>query len=321
MPRIPTAVPSFFRARLLPAAAAALAIAAALALAPGAGESGGVVRSATVAAAGAAGADPVSEAVATAPALSEAVAPLASPGRRPSGVLTFTTEGGVHAAVRAADPSVRIAPPLTEPVWADSAEVRPDVYPSPNGRFIATVRRDQEGTSLDVTTGAVRVASFLLAAPDGDQLVNGAKGTARAVAGVPLTVAWSPDSRYLAFGSIIGSPWGLYVITAGDWRTERHRIWGGYAGELAWSPDSELLAISTYEIDRSDHSVLIFDSSVRRVRYLIDGCLIVWAPDGDYIALHREPKVEPGVWIASADGEDRIRVTADPTAVPLVWTP
>jgi hypothetical protein len=27
----------------------------------------------------------------------------------------------------------------------------------------------------------------------------------------------------------------------------------------AWLPDSERLAISTYEIDRTDHSVLIFD--------------------------------------------------------------
>ena len=74
--------------------------------------------------------------------------------------------------------------------------------------------------------------------------------------GVPLAIAWSPDSRRLAFGFISGAPWSLAVVSATQSVFE---LQGGYVGELTCPPDSPQLTISTYEIDRSDHDVLMVD--------------------------------------------------------------
>ena len=237
----------------------------------------------------------------------------------PRGLLTYTLGDGTYATVQAGNPTVLVDSPAREVSRTLTSGARGDVYASPDGQFVATVYRDEQGTRIDVTAGFALVGSFLLAAPEGDQLVNGGKGPAAAVSGVPLNIEWSPDSRYLAFGSITGAPWALNVLSVEAWRLDRYAIEGGYVGELAWSPGSDLLAISTYEIDRRDHNVLIFDPRTRAVSYLIDGCEIVWAPDGRYLAVHREPRIEPGVWITSADGETRIRATDDPMAFPISW--
>ncbi len=237
----------------------------------------------------------------------------------PSGVLTYSLGDGTYATVRADDPTVHVEALAREVALVEPAASQADVYDSPDEQLVATAYRDEQGTRIEVTTVSGQVGSFLLAAPEGDQLVNGGKGPAAAVASVPLTVQWSPDSRYLAFGSITGAPWALNVLSVGAGRLDRYAVQGGYVGELAWSPGSDLLAISTYEIGRRDHNVLLFDAGARTVRHLIDGCEVVWAPDGRYLAVHREPRVEPGVWIASADGETRIRATADPMAFPISW--
>ena len=80
------------------------------------------------------------------------------------------------------------------------------------------------------------------------------------------------------------------------------------------------LAISTYEIDRSNHTVLLFDPQRMSVSRLIDGCAIVWAPDAAFLAIHREPSVASGIWITSPDGETQMEATADELAFPIAWT-
>jgi len=233
------------------------------------------------------------------------------------GVLTYIVEDGSYVAIEAGYPDTQVDVPLD--VAEAAGEKVPSATVSPDRRYTAAIRRDDDGAHIDVTTGTREVASYWIASPsDADVVVDG-KGPARAVEGVPLTIAWSPDSRWLAFGSISGAPWSLVVVSASGWSQSGFEVQGGYVGELAWSPDSSQLAISTYEIDRSDHNVLMFDVATRTVRDLIDGCSIVWAPNGAFLAVHREPSVETGVWMTSSDGLARFEATDDPMAFPVSW--
>jgi Tol biopolymer transport system component len=153
--------------------------------------------------------------------------------------------------------------------------------------------------------------------------VAGGKGAARAVDGIPFVVAWSPDSQSLAFGSITGEPYVLGVLRSPGSPNPTlgfAEVRGGYIGELAWSPDGKYLAISTYSLDRRNHTVLIAAGSTGLVRTLIDGCHITWSPDSKYIAIHRDPGVEGGAWVVSAtDKEDRWPISREEKAFPLTW--
>jgi Tol biopolymer transport system component len=170
--------------------------------------------------------------------------------------------------------------------------------------------------------GVQRVV-YQLAGEFDPQLVAGGKGAARAVEGIPFVVAWSPDSKTFAFGSITGDPYVLGLMRyPGSVQPQLTfaEVTGGYVGELAWSPDGKLLAISTYALDRRNHTVLMADPVSGSIRKLIDGCHITWAPDSKYIAIHRDPGVESGAWVVSAtDSEDRWPISREVKAFPLTW--
>jgi len=198
---------------------------------------------------------------------------------------------------------------------------------SPDGRLVASVVRDGTGVFLAVTgrDGAPHSLNSLtqVAASDDPQLVAGGKGHARAVAGVPLVVAWSPDSSQLAFGSVTGAPYFLGVMSSpsSQFPTVTYaEVSGGYVGELAWSPDGTQLAISTYSMDRLNHSVLLNTPGSALVTRLADGCHITWSPDSDYVAVHRDPGAEAGAWvIAAGDFGDRWAISREAQAFPLTW--
>lgn len=237
----------------------------------------------------------------------------------PEGILTFRVEHEL-AAVRFGDAKTRVDTPTAEVPDRPSADTATEAYPSPDGRFTAVVGRDQDGTRLDVRSRGELRFSLALAGPSDPEL-RGAKALAAAIEGIPLVVAWSPDSSRLAVGSIAGAPWTLNVIGTRSWYVDRHELLGGYVGELAWSPDGESLAISTYELDGSDHNVLILDSAARSMHHLLRGCTIVWSPDSGYLAVRREPRDVPGLWIASIDGTTLTRITEEEASFPVSWTP
>lgn len=241
-------------------------------------------------------------------------APLA-PGLE--GILTYVVEDGSYVAIEAAYPDTSVDLPLDVSVASENQ--LPTGHASPDGRYTASIRQDKDGTHIDVTNGTAQIATYWIASPSDPSVVLGPKSVARAVDGIPLTIAWSPDSSRLAFGSITGAPWSLVVVSASGWSQSGVEVRGGYVGELAWAPDSSQLAISTYEIDRSDHNVLMFDVATATVRDLIDGCSIVWAPNGQFLAVHREPSVDTGVWMTSSDGLTRFEATDDPMAFPVSW--
>ena len=237
----------------------------------------------------------------------------------PEGILTFRLEDQL-VAVRVGDETSRVDPPTAEVPERANARSGTEAYASPDGRFAATVGRDQHGTRLDVSSGGQLRFSLALAGPSDPEL-RGAKALAAAIEGVPLVVAWSPDSSRVAVGSIAGAPWTLNVIGTRSWSIDRHEVLGGYVGELAWSPDGASLAISTYELDRSDHNVLVLDARARTMRHLLRGCTIVWSPDSGYVAVRREPRDVPGLWIASIDGRALTWITEEEASFPVSWTP
>src|SRR5687768_4994979 len=196
--------------------------------------------------------------------------------------------------------------------------------PSPDGKWTAAILRNPSGVFLTLRgeDGIQRITTQL-ASGDDPALVAGGKGHARAVEGVPLVVAWSPDSKTLAFGSVTGEPYSLGLLSNPGLTNPSitySQVYGGYVGELAWSPDGKLLAISTYSLDRLNHSVLIADPSTGSVRTLIDGCHITWSPDSKYVAIHRDPGPEAGAWVIAAnDKSDRWAITREGKAFPLTW--
>ena len=252
-----------------------------------------------------------------APAL-DSVAVEAPAVPRPRGILTYLAGDGTYVAVRAAVPTdqVEITELNTE---ASALSGAGGVYASPDRRYEATVRRDETGVWLDVSSDSATIQTLGIAGPDDRAAVAGTKALAAAVEGVPLTVAWSPDSRYLAYGSITGAPFSLAVVRIEGWDFTFRRVAGGYVGELAWAPDSSRLAVSTYEIDRLDHTALMYNPDGGSIRRLIDGCAVVWAPDSDFLAVHREPSIASGVWITSPDGVTQIEATGDAHTVPIAW--
>lgn len=242
----------------------------------------------------------------------------------PPGVITFEVTGqGLFTAVASGSP---LGTTTYEQLHAEGHVAAPvETAPSPDGRYLASVLREPAGVFLALTgPDGAQQPVVQLAAGDDPALVAGGKGHARAVAGVPLVVAWSPDSTQLAFGSITGEPYSLGILRHPGLKLPEvsyREVTGGYVGELAWSPDGRWLAISTYSMDRRDHSVLVVDAALGGyARYLIDGCHVTWSPDSRYVAIHRDPGPEAGAWVVSVtDPADRWPISREPGAFPLTW--
>jgi hypothetical protein len=192
---------------------------------------------------------------------------------------------------------------------------------SPDGTRSARIDRREDGVYLAVGSPGAEDLTWQLAGPSDPALVSGGKGHARELAGVPLVVAWSPDSKKLAFGSITGEPWNLTILNVeyGTVAMGHYPVSGGYVGELAWAPDGSYLAISTYSLDRRNHSVLILDAKTSRLDRVVDGCHLTWSPDSKFIAIHRDPGPDGGAWVISPDGETMYPITRERDAFPHSW--
>lgn len=230
----------------------------------------------------------------------------------PTGIIQYRTEAGVFAARPDGVAVDQLVSRLT-PHTAQAEE-----FASPDGAAVAFIQRTDGGTWLAVReAGDVRRVAQI-ATPDDPPLVAGTKVNARDAGGVPLIVAWAPDGRYLAYGSVTGQPYTLNVVERGVWTPQQYTFRDGFVGELAWSPDGRLLAVSSYSEDGRDHIVYLLEPESGRLTRSIDGCAIVWSPDSRYLALHRDPHREPGLWVLSVDGGASL-VSDDPNAVPLAW--
>lgn len=253
---------------------------------------------------------PGSEAVATA---------TATPIPAPSGILTFVADGGQYTSIPAADPTHPLVTAAIGPDDHGSAHHRPTTALSPDGRYEANVRRDDQGTFIDVVSGGHVAQSIPIAAPDGADIVAGGKSLARAVDGVPLTIAWSPDSKHLAYGSVTGAPWALNIFSTSTRSFASYEVEGGYVASSRGHRTARA-SPSPRMSSSANHTVLLLDVETSWIRRLIGGYIVVWSPDGNFVAVRREPLEEPGVWIAPIEGGTDIRVTADTKSYPVAWT-
>jgi len=198
-------------------------------------------------------------------------------------------------------------------------------YPSPDGKAVAFVEtiRDRHWTVSDlmVKENAQITRVGQIAAGRVSQLLISTKAGARSQGGVPLVVAWSPDGQQLAWGSVTEPPYTLHIAHRDGWDTHSLPLVGGWVGELEWSPDGRFLAISTYAENRTDHTILVHDTHGNQPpRQVAKGCVMVWAPDSRHLALHGEPKSQPGLWVVSVGGHAS-QITDRTGVAPFAWLP
>ena len=193
------------------------------------------------------------------------------------------------------------------------------VWVAPDATTVAFVDQTEQGAWMAVwePSGVTRLAQ--LSGPDSPRLVGQDKTAARAADGVPLLAAWSPDGSRFAYGTATDGQDVFHIADSSAWSEQSYGLSDGFVGELAWSPDGKHVAISSYSRDGQDHTVYVVAAGGGELTKLVDGCLIVWSPDSSYLAVHRDPYYEPGLWVFSIDGLERYQLSEEVGATALAW--
>jgi Tol biopolymer transport system component len=190
------------------------------------------------------------------------------------------------------------------------------LYPSPDGETVAYTQDGEDGWRLhtiNVASGELRDLGTM-----GSDGPGGVPVTSAPESKGPMAIAWSPDGSRLAFGGGFEPP---YVMHAVDLRSGAHvttEFERGYPGEIRWSPDGSRLAVSTYDIERTHHETWVVDPATGAGTHLMDGCVIVWSPDGRFLAVHGED--EPGIAIVDVVSGARAQLTRVSTDAPVAWS-
>lgn len=155
-------------------------------------------------------------------------------------------------------------------------------YPSPYATQFAFTANDSDGWHLHLYDSSTRTLRDL-----------GPMGAGGVVAGspdvkTPMYVAWSPDGTRIAFGGGLEPPYSMTILDVATGATRGIDFAEGYPGEIKWTADSAQIAVSTYDPERTRHEVYVIDPATGVSRNIISGCIIVWSPDGRFIALHKE---------------------------------
>jgi Tol biopolymer transport system component len=133
----------------------------------------------------------------------------------------------------------------------------------------------------------------------------------------PMYVAWSPDGTRLAFGGGIEAPYTMTIVDLVSGAAAWTQFAEGYPGEIKWSPDGTQVAVSTYDADRTRHEVYIVDPATGASRHVSSGCVIVWSPDGRFLAQHIER--EPGLAIVDIATGEYGFLTREQFDTPMAW--
>ena len=188
-------------------------------------------------------------------------------------------------------------------------------YPSPDRSLFAFTQDTAEGwrlMALDTTTGEISDFGDMGSDPAGvapPVVSPAAKG--------PMYVAWSPDSTRLAFGGGIEPPYTMTTVDVRDGSVRRTEFMEGYPGEIEWSPDASMIAVSTYDAERTRHEVYVVDPASGEARHVSSGCVIVWSPDGRFLAQHIDK--EHGIAIVDIASGAYGHLTDGPYDVPVWW--
>ncbi|MCH7512321.1 MAG: PD40 domain-containing protein [Chloroflexi bacterium] len=234
-----------------------------------------------------------------------------------AGVITYRSQ---ERDVTVRPSGEQVATRFVEPAAQAETSIQ-GVWIAPDATTVAFVDQTDEGAWMAVwePSGVTRLAQ--LTGPDSPPLVGQGKTAARAADGVPLLAAWSPDGSRLAYGTAIDGQDVFHIAESSAWSERSYGLSDGFVGELAWSPDGEHVAISSYSRDGKDHTVYVVAVDGDEMTKLVDGCLIVWSPDSRYLAVHRDPYYEPGLWVFSIDGLERHQLSDEVGATALAWLP
>ncbi|MEX2227304.1 MAG: hypothetical protein WEB52_12735 [Dehalococcoidia bacterium] len=193
-------------------------------------------------------------------------------------------------------------------------------YPSPDrSRFLFT-QAAADGWQLwmlDATTNAVtnlgNMGSDPANASTPEQLAPEAAGK-----GGPMYLAWSPDGTQVAFGGGFDPPYIMTTVNIDTGASVVTEFPSGYPGEIRWTADGTNIAVSTYDIERTHHETWVVDPITGAGRHLMDGCVIVWSPDGRFLAIHGEDVA--GITIIDVNTAERGQLTHRADDAPIEWT-
>ena len=188
-------------------------------------------------------------------------------------------------------------------------------YPSPDRSLFAFTQDTAEGwrlMALDTASGEIIDFGNMGSDPAGV-----APPVVSPTAKGPMYIAWSPDSTRLAFGGGSAPPYVMTTVDVRDGSVRRTEFMEGYPGEIEWSPDGSMIAVSTYDADRTRHEVYIVDPASGEARHVSSGCVIVWSPDGRFLAQHIDK--EHGIAIVDIASGAYGHLTDGPYDVPVRW--
>lgn len=193
------------------------------------------------------------------------------------------------------------------------------LYASPDGRTVAFTQNSPRGWQLwtvDGATGEVRNAGNMGSDPAG--IAPPQENPPLQEKG-PMYIAWSPDGSKVAFGGGYQPPYIMTIADITSGAKHRTEFPDGYPGEIKWSPDGKKLAVSSYNLPRTHHESFVVDPATGIARDVLSGCVIIWSPDSQFLAIHGER--EPGVAIADVDTLQHAQLTHTPGDTPLSWKP
>jgi Tol biopolymer transport system component len=207
-------------------------------------------------------------------------------------------------------------PPMTATLVTSDDAIEAVPALSPDGRFLAFLRQEEEGWNLYVKQIGGGEPIRITEADYGD-------------------LAWSPDGNQIAFHREIEtedqSPrFGIFVVPALG-GSERQLITGSGYPAVSWSPDGRYLAYGDRDNpeDRVGIFLLDLETGARRKltappdEYLVGDYSPRFSPDGESVAFVRAAVLtNPDIWIAPLDGEEPRRLTSGlRSATGLSWTP
>ena len=141
--------------------------------------------------------------------------------------------------------------------------------------------------------------------------------------GGSITSRWNshqgPDGTRLSFGGGYEPPYSMTTLNIANGTEVRTVFTNGYPGEIRWNAGGTLIAVSTYDTLRTHHETHVVDPASGVSRHLLDGCVIVWSPDGRFLAVHGE--TEPGIAVVDVHTGEHGQLTHASSDAPLRWDP